>query len=196
VTGDGTHSLENLILKDERAVCMAHVYFDAQRDRIWSVPGKDEAVQLIEIGTHCRGCVFLDGVDIKTEAMEAAIDRVARGFDGFYFGRFDIRTPSVADFKQGKNFKVVELNGVTSEATHIYDPSNSLFAAYSVLFQQWRIAFEIGAQNRKQGIRPVTLRTLASLVIQKWQRRVETPAKEPPPVELDSEYASELPQEL
>jgi hypothetical protein len=160
------------------------------------VPGKDEAMQLIEIGTHCRGCVFLDGVDIKTEAMEAAIDRVARGFDGFYFGRFDIRTPSIADFKQGKNFKVVELNGVTSEATHIYDPSNSLFAAYSVLFQQWRIAFEIGAQNRKQGIRPVTLTTLASLVFQKWRRSVEASDEKPPLVGLDSEYVSELPQEL
>lgn len=194
VVGDGTHSLENLILKDERAVCMARVYFDAQRDRLWSVPGKDEAVQLIEIGTHCRGCIFLDGEEIKTGALEVAIERVARGFDGFYFGRFDIRTPSLAEFKQGKNFKVVELNGVTSEATHIYDPRNTLAAAYRVLFQQWRIAFEIGAQNRKQGIRPVTLRTLARLVIQKW-RRVET-SKGPALIEPDSEYAAELPQEL
>ncbi|HSE21883.1 MAG TPA: hypothetical protein VLB68_09485, partial [Pyrinomonadaceae bacterium] len=153
-------------------------------------------VQLIEIGTHCRGCIFLDGAEIKTEALEAAIDRVARGFDGFYFGRFDIRTPSLADFKQGKNFKVVELNGVTSEATHIYDARNSLVTAYRVLFQQWRIAFEIGAQNRKQGIRPVTLRTLASLVVQKWWRRVEPLSEKPPLVELDSEYASEVPQEL
>ena len=153
-------------------------------------------MQLIEIGTHCRGSIFLDGAEIKTEAMEAAIDRVARGFDGFYFGRFDIRTPSLADFKQGENFKVVELNGVTSEATHIYDPLNSLVTAYRVLFQQWRIAFEIGAQNRKQGIRPVTLRTLASLVVQKWWRRVEPLSEKPPLVELDSEYASEVPQEL
>jgi membrane protein DedA with SNARE-associated domain len=196
VTGDGTHSLENLILKDDRAVCMAHVYFDAQRDRLWSVPEKDEPVQLIEIGTHCRGCIFLDGDEIKTEALEVAIDRVARGFDGFYFGRFDIRTPSLADFKQGINFKVVELNGVTSEATHIYDPRISLANAYRILFQQWRIAFEIGAQNRKQGIKPVTLRTLASLLIQKWRRRVETSSDESPLVELNSEYASELPQEL
>jgi hypothetical protein len=175
---------------------MAHVYFDAQRDRLWSVPEKDEPVQLIEIGTHCRGCIFLDGDEIKTEALEVAIDRVARGFDGFYFGRFDIRTPSLADFKQGINFKVVELNGVTSEATHIYDPRISLANAYRVLFQQWRIAFEIGAQNRKQGIKPVTLRTLASLLIQKWRRRVETSGDESPLVELNSEYASELPQEL
>jgi pimeloyl-ACP methyl ester carboxylesterase/membrane protein DedA with SNARE-associated domain len=195
VVGDGTNTLENLILKDERAVCMADIYFDAQRDRLWSVPEKGESVQLIEIGTHCRGCIFLDGDEIKTEAMEAAIDRVARGFDGFYFGRFDIRTPSLADFREGKNFKVVELNGVTSEATHIYDPRNSLLSAYKVLFQQWCFAFEIGAQNRKHGTRPVSLKTLASLVIQKWQRRDRGSARDLRLLEPQSEYPSELAHE-
>lgn len=196
VVGDGAHSLENLILKDDRAVCMAHVYFDAHRDRLWSVPGKDDPVQLIEIGTHCRGCIFLDGHEIKTEALEAAIDRVARGFEGFYFGRFDIRTPSLADFREGKNFKVVELNGVTSEATHIYDPRNSLPTAYGVLFQQWRIAFEIGAQNRNQGARPVSLKTLVRLVIQKWRRGDERSPEDVRLIDRESEYPSELPQEL
>ena len=45
---------------------------------------------------------------------------------------------------EGRNMKILELNGVTSEATHIYDPKFSLLDAYRVLFQQWRIAFEIG----------------------------------------------------
>jgi hypothetical protein len=66
----------------------------------------------------------------------------------------------VGDFKAGRNFKIVELNGVTSEATHIYDPRNSLIDAYRVLFEQWRIAFEIGAKNRERGVRPSTLREL------------------------------------
>jgi membrane protein DedA with SNARE-associated domain len=196
VVGDGSHTLETLILKDERAVCMANVYFDSQRERLWSVPEKGESVQLIEIGTHCRGCIFLDGDETKTEAMEAAIDRLAHGFDGFYFGRFDIRTPSLADFKQGKNFKVVELNGVTSEATHIYDPRNSLLTAYRVLFQQWCIAFEIGAQNRKQGSRPVSLKTLAGLVIQKLRRRNERSVRDLRLIDRESEYPSELAQGL
>jgi hypothetical protein len=56
--------------------------------------------------------------------------------------------------RAGRNLKVIELNGVTSEATSIYDPRNSVLAAWRVLFAQWRIAFEIGAQNRKRGARP------------------------------------------
>jgi len=163
VIGDGSSNLETLILKDKRAVCMAHAYFGAQQDELQNIPSAGESVQLIEIGTHCRGSIFLEGGDIKTPALEAAIDRISQGFNGFYFGRFDIRTPSIEDFQKGTNFKIVELNGVTSEATNIYDPKNGLFAAYRVLFQQWRLAFEIGAQNRQNGFEPTSLRLLLNL---------------------------------
>lgn len=57
----------------------------------------------------------------------------------------------------------MELNGVTSEATHIYDPKLSLFDAYRVLFQQWRIAFEIGDLNRARGIRPASVADLLNV---------------------------------
>jgi len=60
----------------------------------------------------------------------------------------------------GRNIKIVELNGVTSEATHIYDPRFSLFDAYSVLFRQWRIAFEIGNLNYRRGTRPASVSEL------------------------------------
>ena len=61
-------------------------------------------------------------------------------------------------------FRIVELNGLTAEATHIYDPANSLLDAYRVLFEQWRIAFEIGRRNRDRGARPASLGELARLV--------------------------------
>jgi len=114
----------------------------------------------------------------------------------FYFGRFDIRTPSLSDFQQGKNFKVIELNGVTSEATNIYDPRNSLATAYRVLFHQWRIAFEIGAQNRKQGAPPASLRKLASLVVQEWRKRGESSGGNLRPIDREADSASQLAHEL
>jgi hypothetical protein len=170
VIGDGHTTVENLILKDKRAVSMARTYFDAVGDQLWDVPAAGQSIQLIEIGTHCRGSIFLDGMDIKTEAMEKTIDMLVRGFDGFYFGRFDIRTPSLDDFQEGHNFKIVELNGVTSEAISIYDPRNSLVQAYKTLFEQWRIAFAIGTQNRALGFKPTSIRKLAALVLRKWRQ--------------------------
>lgn len=165
VIGDGKSTLEQLILNDNRAVCMAKFLLDRHADRLWEQPTAGETVRLVELGTHCRGAVFLDGGRIKTEKLEAAIDHICQQFDGFYFGRFDIRTPNEEEFRQGRNFKVIELNGVTSEATSIYDPKNSVFAAYRILFAQWRIAFEIGAQNRERGSQPTPLRTLLKWMI-------------------------------
>ncbi len=93
--------------------------------------GEGERVQLVEIGTHCRGAIFLDGGDTITPELEEVIDQIARSFDGFFFGRFDIRVPSRQDFMAGRNIKIVELNGVTSEATHIYDPKYESFRCLS-----------------------------------------------------------------
>lgn len=154
VVGDGSSTLEQLILNDDRAVCMAGFLLDEHADHLWKVPDYGETVSLVDLGTHCRGAVFLDGGWLKTDELESAIDQICRHFDGFYFGRFDIRTPNVEDFQAGRNFKLIELNGVTSEATNIYDPKNSVFSAYRILFDQWQIAFEIGAQNRERGVKP------------------------------------------
>jgi hypothetical protein len=160
IVGDGSRSLRRLIYDDERAVCMARVYIDRFGARALDVPGAGERVRLVEIGSHCRGAVFLDGRALLTPELAHAVDELARGFEGFHFGRFDIRIPAGEDLACGRGFKVVELNGVTAEATHIYDPDTSLLEAYRVVFEQWRIAFAIGAANRAGGARVTPLREL------------------------------------
>jgi hypothetical protein len=165
VTGDGRRTLEELILADERAVCMADFYLQKNASRLRYIPADGEPVQLVELGTHCRGAIFLDGSDAITHELESAIEKIARTFEGFYFGRFDIRVPSLEDFKAGKNLKVLELNGVTSEATHIYDPKFKLRDAYRILFRQWRMAFEIGRENRKRGSRSSSVAELLGMVL-------------------------------
>jgi hypothetical protein len=171
VTGNGESTLEQLILNDDRAVCMAQFYCDKQGERLYDVPATGEQIQLVEIGAHSKGTIFLDGTRYQTDALEAAIDRICQSFDGFYFGRFDIRVPSLEALQQGRDLKIIELNGVTSEATSIYDPKNSVFAAYRVLFAQWRIAFEIGRQNRARGVRVTSPRELSATVLASWQTR-------------------------
>jgi hypothetical protein len=164
VIGDGRRTLEQLILDDERAVCAARLYLERLKSRLNSVPAAEETVSLAELGTHCRGAMFLDGRWAWTQALEARFDEIARAFHGFYFGRFDVRVYGGIDaFRAGDGFKVIELNGVTSEATHIYDPSTPLLQAYRVLMEQWRIAFEIGAENRRLGVSGTPLSHLARL---------------------------------
>lgn len=169
VHGDGRSTIEELILNDDRAVALARKYFEHNALRLKDVPGQSEAVQLIDIGTHSRGAIFLDGERMHTDALERAVDDICREFHGFYFGRFDVRGQSFNQIAAG-DFKIIELNGVTSESTNIYDPKYSLIDAYRILFRQWRIAFEIGILNRKLGAVPATLNELAGLA---FRRRTE-----------------------
>jgi hypothetical protein len=153
VVGDGHSTLERLILSDDRAVCMARLFLERHVQRLWDVPAAGERVRLGEIGNHCRGAVFRDGKELASEAMREAFDRISRGFEGFYFGRYDVVAPSVEALRSGQTFKIIELNGGTSEATSIYDPDKSLWEAYRVLFEQWRILFRIAAANVRRGAR-------------------------------------------
>lgn len=151
VEGDGERRLGELILDDDRAVCMAPFFLQRWADRIEEVPASGETFALTEVGTHCRGALFLDGNEHRSEALRRVIDEVSRGYDGFYFGRYDLRVPDEEALEQGRDLQILELNGVTSESTDIYDPKNGLFHAYRTLFAQWRIAFAIGEANAKRG---------------------------------------------
>jgi len=160
ITGDGIHTVEELIRTDHRAALMARTYlrrFASRRDEILA-PG--EILKLVETGNHAQGCIFRDGMHLHTEALERLIDEISYKVTGFFIGRYDLRYENDEDFKQGRNFQIVELNGATSEATSIYDPRNSLFSAYRTLFQQWRLVFAIGAINKANGHASSSLATL------------------------------------
>jgi pimeloyl-ACP methyl ester carboxylesterase len=174
VRGDGLRPLEHLILDDERAVCMARFHLAQQHARLADVPGAGVTVSLGDCGSHCRGAVFLDGARLRTSALERAIDGVAQSFPGFYFGRFDLRVPSAAALAEGRDFTILELNGVTSEPTHIYDPAVPLAAAYGALLEQWRMAFEIGAENAARGARVTSITGLIGLA---WRYRRGSPRR-------------------
>jgi membrane protein DedA with SNARE-associated domain len=168
VVGDGRSTLKQLILADERARLLAAVYLrnrDASR-----VPAAGERVPLVEIGSHCRGAVFLDATHLRTPALEARLRVISDTHGGFCFGRYDVRTPSVEAFQRGE-LTVLELNGVSAEPAHIYDPSVSLWSAYAALFRHWSEAYRIGAENRAQGAYPTPLPELVRVVARHLFRR-------------------------
>ncbi len=70
---------------------MARAYRKVSRRPLNDVPADGKPVTLVELGSHCRGAVFLDGTRFRSPALEDAIDRAAKAHLGFLFGRFDIR---------------------------------------------------------------------------------------------------------
>jgi membrane protein DedA with SNARE-associated domain len=151
IIGDGRSTVEQLIWRHPRYRMQAATFLKRHSAQLDCILAEGHTMRLAVAGNHCQGTMFRDGSELITPALERAIDRVARTFEGFYFGRFDVRYRDVDAFKRGEDLCIIELNGITSESTNIYDPSRTLLWAYRKLFAQWSILFHIGAANRARG---------------------------------------------
>jgi hypothetical protein len=160
VTGDGRSTLRQLILGDPRAGRLAQLYLPRLAHRQHEVPRQGERVRLVFVGNHCKGSMFRNGTALATEALTDRIDRLARALPDFHFGRIDVRFGSLQALARGEGFRVIEINGVGSEATHVWDPETRLLDAWRAQFFHYGAAFRIAAANRARGHRPAGIRAM------------------------------------
>lgn len=159
VVGDGKRTLRALILAHPRASFVPKLYFDRHSpEALASVIPEGERRMLVFAGNHCRGTVFHNGNHLITPAMSAAFDAISLRIPGFHYGRFDVRCESHQALREGRGFRIIELNGAGAESTHIWDAHTTPRQAYATLFDQYRTLFEIGSRNRRDGHRPIRLR--------------------------------------
>lgn len=143
IVGDGARSLRQLILRHPRHRAQARMFIERLREQQHLIPEDGERVSLGSFGNHAQGALFTDGADLITPELSARIDSIADGFRddqgrGFDIGRFDVRCTSYETLMRGEDLGIVELNGLTSEPTNIYDPNRSLGWAWSTLLGYWR----------------------------------------------------------
>lgn len=151
VTGNGKNTLSELIKMKPRAILQLEI-LQNKFSTLWNeiIPTGKEIV-LEAIGNHNRGTKFINGNHLYCQELQDTFDELNKRMDGFYFGRFDIRAKSIEDLKQGKNFKILEVNGVGAEPTHVYDPNYKLIAAWKDMLHLWKVIYKIAMQNKKQG---------------------------------------------
>jgi hypothetical protein len=151
VQGDGTSTLRALILADRRHQKLQHLYLARLGARLEEVPARGERVRLVFAGNHCKGSIFRNGAAHVTPALAARIDAIARAMPDFHFGRIDLRYRSLSGLRLGQDFVVIEINGVGSEATHIWDPDTSLREVFRAQFAHYGAAFGIAREMRRRG---------------------------------------------
>ena len=95
------------------------------------------------------GAVYRNALHCITPELEDIIDRISQEIPDFHFGRFDIRFRSLEELRQGKGFRIVELNGAGAEMLHIWAGTGTLGNAWRTLWRQYRDLFAIGAAMRK-----------------------------------------------
>lgn len=151
VVGDGERTLEQLILDDPRTGPLNHLYLDRHRPRLHQVLPKGTTLKLCFAGSHSRGALFRNGNRHLSDALSRALDPYCRDIQGFYIGRLDIRFASMERLARGEAFEIVEINGVSGEPGHIWDPDTSLAEIWRVLLHQYRTLYRIGDQVRRRG---------------------------------------------
>lgn len=158
VTGDGRNTIRRLLKADKRAVLYLKNFEKMHGTALDKVLPAGEEKILAPYGNHIRGSKFLDHSYLIEEKISRVVDEICRQVDQFYYGRLDIRYRDWEEFREGKNFSVIEVNGSGSEPTHIYDPKHSLFFGWKEIVRHWIILWRISKMNHKKGIPYLSLK--------------------------------------
>lgn len=166
IIGDGTQSIQELAEGHDRYT--AHWPLFLQYLDTTKVLKKGETFQLSFIGSHTMGCKFTNDHDLHTPALERAILDICNSQPGFNFGRLDVKCESEKAFQEGK-FVVIEVNGVASLPTHMFDPAHSLREGYSIFMEHARYLAQAAADNRQQAMHLLPYKEIIQRVKQSQQ---------------------------
>lgn len=169
VVGTGNHTLRQLIEQDPRASQLAHLYLPRHQDQLEQVLDHDKPFQLAFAGSHSRGYIFKNGNAYITDALAEKLDQIFDDYPGYHFGRLDVKFKDIDSLMQGKDFDILEMNGASSEAGHIWDSNTPLKEIFSTLLYQYRCLYEIGALQKKAGHKIPTFRELFRALKQEKQ---------------------------
>ena len=148
VTGNGLSNLSELILTDKRAYLYYSLLQNIHKEKMFNIPKDGELIKLTVIGNHSKGTQFINGNHLISEDLERTFDSINEQIEGWNYGRLDIKYNSFEELKAGVNFKILEINGIISEPTHIYDPTNaSYFDAIKNIKKHWAIMNIIALKN-------------------------------------------------
>lgn len=167
VVGDGVHSLRELILSKDRAKLQWETLRIIYQSRLEEIIARNSQVELVSIGNHCLGTMFLNANHLITNRLSDAFDSISNTIEGFYFGRFDLRTASIADLQEGR-VMIMELNGCGAEPAHIYQPGFPLAEALRVLFRHWSDIYRVSIENHRRGAQYISFRE-ARMIYRKFK---------------------------
>ena len=146
VTGDGKSTLHQLILKSNFINKKLLLKETADKASRVLKAGQKDLISIV--AAHNRGAVFYDRRQWITAKLCKAVEKFCH-IKGFHFGRLDVKVKSQSALQNGE-FRVIEVNGVTSEFIHIWDPAYTFSQGIKDLLRQWQLVFQISNLNRVQ----------------------------------------------
>jgi len=181
VYGDGRSTVKELVHQSPRALLQWDRIKKNYPHLLDKVPAPEEKVVLGAVGNHCKGTRFINGNHLIDDDLIRTFDRISSQIPGVNYVRFHIRFASMQSLKAGREFKILEINGVCSEPTHIYDPDHiSYFGALKAILKHWSLIRKISTANHKRGAPYLPLKIMIRelLHLKKYGKRIEDISKE------------------
>ncbi|CAM1341496.1 ATP-grasp domain-containing protein [Tenacibaculum aestuarii] len=148
VTGDGTSSLKELILADDRAKLYLDLFAEIHKEKLTSIPKKNKIIKLTAVGNHSKGTQFINGNHLISKKLVSTFDQLSKAIPGWYYGRVDLKYNTFEELESGTDFKILEINGIIAEPTHIYDSENYTYLkALKAIRMHWKSLFTIATTN-------------------------------------------------
>ena len=149
IIGDGISTIKELVASDERAF----LYYELIKDDPlidWEmVPESGKHIKLSSIGNHSKGTRFINGNHLINDELIASMNALNHQVDGWYYGRLDVKYNTLEELNQGQ-FKILELNGILAEPTHIYDATKmNYWKALKTIRTHWKQLYKIAMYNHK-----------------------------------------------
>lgn len=154
VSGDGRHTLKELIHQHPKGLRTIEVLFNTHYERWDEILPAGETYMLSYAANHNRGAKFIDLREHIDKKLVGVFDAISLGINDFFYGRYDVMCTNIEDLKNGKNFTILEYNGCGAEPNHFYDTGYTLINAYKEILKHWKALYEICKYNSRQGIKP------------------------------------------
>jgi hypothetical protein len=151
VIGNGRSTVSELIMNNPRLRHYAELLIAQQGEHGDHVVPQGKSHTLSEIGNHSKGTRFVNGNNLINSELNGMLTPFFNEIPGWYYGRLDIKYESYENLLKGENFKVIELNGIISEPTHIYDAQHMTYLkALKQIRVHWKYLFRIARANHIQ----------------------------------------------
>ena len=161
VVGNGVDNIEILARAHKRY--SQHWNAFLQELDLSEVLVKGQQKRLSFIGSHTLGCKFTDDGYLHTPELEAAIFKIFEHQPGFNFGRVDVKSENEAALKRGE-FVVIEVNGVASLPTNMFDPKFSIWQAYKIFLKHGKLLVKIAREHKNQQMQLMSYRDVIARV--------------------------------
>lgn len=171
VEGDGRSTVLELINKNERAKLQLTLLREKWGLTLDRVLEPEEVLLLQPIGNHCLGTKFLSANELIDDGLVKIFDKISEAIDGFHYGRFDLKVRSLDSLKKGKDILIMELNGVTSEPGHIYDPKLNIFRAYRDTIYSVSKLSNVCKENKSLGFKETSVKDFVQLIFDHFGER-------------------------